>query len=92
MKLTILPTYALAAEGSGTIQGRVVNVETQSPIEVTVTLYVRNNMDFVLASATSNASTGDYTKKPGRKTKNYLERYFPKSSKENTKVELWSKH
>lgn len=62
MMLTVFPTYALAANGA--IQGTVVDAETQSPLEVTVTLYARDDMTSALATATSNASTGAYTIAP----------------------------
>lgn len=62
--LTVFPTYALASGANGAIQGTVVDVETQGPIEVTVSLYARGSTDSALATTTSDASTGAYSLAP----------------------------
>lgn len=61
--LTAFPTYALAAETSGAIQGTVVDIETQKPIEieVMVSLYARDDLDTALAYTTCDIATGAYT-------------------------------
>lgn len=63
MVLTAFPAYALAAESTGTIQGTVVDIETQKPIEieVIVSLYARDDFNTVLAYTTCDSNTGAYT-------------------------------
>lgn len=63
--LTLLPVNTFAAATTrGTIQGTVVDAETQKPVSATVTLYAKGNSVSSLASATADASTGTYTIAP----------------------------
>lgn len=61
MILVLLPVNVFATVStSGTIQGTVVDAETQKPVSATVTLYAKGNSVSPLASATADASTGTY--------------------------------
>ena len=61
----VFPTSASASFTivDGTVQGTVVDIETQEPIgvEAMLTLYAKNDMDTAIGSTTSSASDGTFT-------------------------------